>query len=268
MKKKKLFISTMLISITGLNSCLIDGGNKQSASAYGVLRYNDYSSLCLYSTFVDPVSSPQLSQLVSEGKMQPNFCYTFNFEIDYDRPENTRATLLSNGYYTVTINDYTQLPTFYVNPHLTDTTAAMENEIPVSNGYVSAAYAAEYIYIQQTVNQPSDAQLNWDISFEYASITNPKVESGIRYYDLFVRAQTLTEGTKSNTDVSHLNAFYMSNFFNLVAQNEKTQLGANYSSTSTFKFRIFYVKEIKDGVLTWHSSLPQEAYISAFTENY
>jgi hypothetical protein len=269
MKKTSLFISVMITGIICLTSCLGNGGNKQTGNAYGVLTATgiSYTTMILNSTSeLGPVSSPQLSEWVNAGDMKPDKCYSFKFEVDFDHSENSYAALQVNGYYTVKIIDYTELPTSQANSYLTDTAKPLEDEVPVSNGYVAGSYAAGYMYVQQTANHPSDQNLEWEMSYDYSIVTNPTTVNGIRYYDLFVRARKAEGGTKPNKDASYLNAYYMSNFFNLVAVNEKMLLGVNYDpSASTFKFRIFYVKEINDDVLTWQNT-SQEVYIAPFAE--
>jgi hypothetical protein len=269
MKKIGLFM-TLLFGVLYLTSCLGKGSNKQSATAYGVLAMSskNYGAYVLNSTLLDlgPLSSPQLSELVGSGKMQLYKCYAFNFEIDFDIPENSSTALQLNGYYTVTINDYYELSTYEASSYPTDTTAVLADEVPVLNGYAASSYAAGYLYLQQIVNQPQDQQIEWEMSYDYSSLTDPAVVGGVRYYDLFVRAVKLTDGTKSSADMPYMNAYYVSNFFSRAAENEKAQLGGSYTSNSTFKFRVFYVKDIKDDVLTWQY-VTQEAYIASFLES-
>jgi hypothetical protein len=277
MKKKSLFISVVLLSVMWLTSCL-EGNNKQTGIAYGVLTTSiNYFTLVLNSTIqgIGPVSSPQLAEFFAAGQMELDKCYTFKYEIDVGIPENSYNAILAYGYATVTITEFSELSTYHVEPYLTDTATALENEIPVLNGFVASAsaYAAGYMYVQQTVNQPEDQELEWRMSYDYNTIYNPTVVSGVRYYDLFVRAVKITEGTKSNTDVPYVNAYHMSNsyeqnFFEQIAESEKAYLGSNYDAySSTFKFRIFYVTKINEGVLTWQN-VSQEAYIALFVNEY
>jgi hypothetical protein len=269
MKKISLF-TTLLFSVLCLTSCLEGGSNKRTATAYGVLDIGEnFNSYVLNSTLMldlGPVSSPQLSEWINSGEMELYKCYMFDFEIDLGIPENSYSMLQQNGYSTITINSYEELPTYHVNSFPADTAKALNDEVPVLNGYAKSSYGAEYMYLQQTVNQPEDQQLSWEMSYDYNTITNPTETGGARYYDLFVRAVKLTDGTKSNTDVSYLNAYHMSDFFNRAAENEKSRLGSNYTSNSTFKFRIFYANEIKDGVPAWKNVI-QEAYIALFVED-
>jgi hypothetical protein len=254
MKKISLFISLMLLSIVGLTSCLQRGSTKSGGYAYGVLTTSTQNYAPVLNSIVGIVSSPQLTEWSKNGNMIPGYCYYFKYEIDHDIPENSSASSQANGYYTVTITEIYELPTYTVNWSPADTTTVLPGEIPVLNAYASLTYAGGYAYIQQIVNQPSDMRLNWSMSYDYNSISNPTEENGVRYYDLFVRA--IGEGgTKPKVDTPYLNAYNMSNFFGFAAENEKKLLGANYNnSSSTFSFRIFYVKEIKeDGILTWES---------------
>jgi hypothetical protein len=266
MKRTSLFISVMLLSIIGLTSCLDMGDNKGSDSAYGVLtRSSVNSNTLLLKTTVGTVSSPQLSEWVASGKMVEEKCYSIHFEIDFSLPENSAVTTQMRGYSMVTIDEYTELPTYHANSYLTDTATVLTDEVAVSNGYVlnSSVYGGGYMYVQQIVNQPADQALEWDMSYDYDMLTNPTGESGIRYYDLFVRAKKLTDGTKSNADTPYLNAYYMSDFLYRAAENERYLLGGNYNENSIFKFRVFYAKEIKDGKITWQNAV-QDVYINLF----
>jgi hypothetical protein len=256
-----------------LTSCL-EGNNKQTGIAYGVLTTSsNYTTWVLNSTIqgIGPVSSPQLAEFVAAGQMESGKCYSFKYEINLGIPENSYTSIYLNGYATVTITeDPSELSTYRTESYLTNTTTALENETPVLNGFVSSAstYAAGYMYVQQTVNQPEDQQLEWSMSYDNNTIYNPTVVNGARYYDLYVRAVKKTEGTKSNSVVPYVNAYYMSNFFEQIAESEKAYLGINYDAySSTFKFRVFYVTEINDGVLTWQN-VPQEAYIASFVNDY
>jgi hypothetical protein len=255
MKKISLLVS-LTLCIMGLTSCLEGGGSKVSGSAYGILTVSPQNYTPVLKLLSgDVFSSPQLTVQISNGDMTPGYCYVFYYELDYDIPENSSASLQANGYYTVTISQIQDLPTYFANSFPTDTTAALPDEIPVLNGCsASPLYIDGYVFIQQTVNQPSDMQLDWMMSYNYNAISDPAEENGVRYYDLFVRA-TGTGGTKSKAETSCVNAYQMANFFNLAAENEKRLLGTSYnSSVSTFNFRIFYVKEItEDGALTWQS---------------
>jgi hypothetical protein len=265
MKKISLLVS-LTLCIMGLTSCLGEGSSKVSGSAIGILTGSAmFQTPVLTTVSGDVVSSPQLELLIATGDIIPGYCYSFYYELDYDLPENSSASLQVNGYYTVTISEIQDFPTYFVNTYPEDTTTALPDEVPVSNGCSTAPhYINGYAFIQQAVNQPSDMVLNWKMSYDGNTLFDPVEENGTRYYDLFVRAIG-TGGTKSKVETPYLNAYQMSNFFNLAAENEKRLLGANYNnSSSTFSFRIFYVTEIKeDGTLTWQS-YTEKGLIEAF----
>jgi hypothetical protein len=212
----------------------------------------------------DIVSSPQISQWMEEGQMDMNNCYWLSYEANYDLPENSGALLQANGYFTITITDYDQLSKYNVTSSLTDTTTVLADELPIVNGCYTSGAATDYFIVQQIVRQPSDMQLNWEMSYDYATLTNPKTENGTRYYDLYVRATKKTDGTKPAADMLYVNAYYLPNFMSTAAETEKTLLGGAYSSTSsTFKVRVNYVTAIKDSVITWQN-VEQNPFIATF----
>jgi hypothetical protein len=139
----------------------------------------------------------------------------------------------------------------------------MTDEVPVADGCYSQQYIENHLVLQQVVNQPSDMQLDWNMSYDQNSLMNPVEEGGIRYYDLFIRATVKSEGTKSAGDIAYLNAYHIGNYMTYAAQTEKNKLGSSYTSMSVFKVRINYANEIKDGKISWKNKVIQP-YIGSF----
>ena len=267
MKKISLFMSGMLLSIIGLTSCLQNTGNTETGRLFGVLTLSSAGMNFVLNTAIGAVFDPQITQWVATGQMQQNGCYLFDYMIDYGLPDNSSASLQANGYYTITITDYLELPGYTPSSNLTDTTTVLPNEVPVVNGCSAWTSIGQYFIAQQVVNQPADRQLNWNMSYDYNTLTNPAEESGLRYYDVFVRAIKMTDGMQSVTDVTYLNAYNMSNFLQLAATNEKTQLGGSYSSTSSiFRLRVNYARTITDSVITWQNSIQEVPIYPFITE--
>ena len=246
------------------------GTSVETGSAYGVLALSSNSmgfvlNSTLSSTLGMPIASPQIAQWVAENKMHLNGCYLFNYEIDYALPGNAPAVVQANGYYVVTIMAFQELAEYDVKSALTDTTTVLPDEVPVLSGFFGTpAYVEGYLLVEQIVNQPSDMQLDWDMSYDNSSLTNPREEDGVRYYDLFVRAVKTTDGTKTPENVSYLNAYRLSSFLQSAAEAEKAALGSSYSDAgSTFSVRFNYAKEIEEGVVTWQNAV-QKMPVASF----
>ncbi|MDR2147768.1 MAG: hypothetical protein LBE91_15040 [Tannerella sp.] len=271
MKKISLFVLVMLVmlvSISGLTSCLEGGGNKMTGSDFGVLTTGNGKALFVINTpSMGPVYDPQILEWITTGEMQVNGCYLLSFEIDYDLPENSSDQVAANGYQTILITGKNELTVHNVESVLTDTSKVLTGEIPVINGFAEAgAYIEPYLIVPQAVRHPDDADLDWNMSYDSRTLTEPEEEQGARYYDLFLRVVQTEESSKSPQDIGYYNAYQMRSFLQMAAEHEKGMLGSSYSSgTSTFRIRVNYAREIKDSVITWQNSV-QPIPIAFFVE--
>ena len=253
MKKSGLFFVGLLLSVFCLTSCL-EGSNVSEGYGLGVLGLNNNLTPIL-KTPVCSFASANLNSLLNAGTMQLDNCYYFYYQINFDLPENGDKFVESNGFYTITLLEFAELSKYYLSSSLTDNTTALPDEKPVLKGFINSNYVEGYLFIEQTVYQPSDMELWWDLSYDYNTMM-PTVEGNNRYYDLYIRAIMEKEGTKDLVEMSYLNAYYMGNYLRNAANNEKTYLGINYSETSSqFKVRFNYVTSINEntGELIWES---------------
>ena len=256
MRKNGLILIVTLLCVFGLLSC-IEGDNVEEGQALGVLKFDENLTPVLYSTR-GPVYSPSINSFLSNYEMIPGGCYIFSYRFDAGLPENAMSVVDVNGYYTITINAFQEIDRYTVNPYIDDTSKVMTDEVAISSVYENNAYSTYiegYLFIYQSVVQPSDLLLNWYMSFDFETMM-PTVENGVNYYDVFVRATKKNEGTKSNVDMKYLNAYNMESYLHNAANREKSLIGSSYNeSTSIFLLRFNYASEIDDDTqkITWKS---------------
>ena len=266
MKRNVFYLIVALFSVFCITSC-INGDNTQEGQAIGVMGYNNFTPV-MNSTF-GPVYSPTMSNLVDKGELKMNGCYFFTYTYNGDLPENAQSVVNANKYYTITLNSFEEIPSYNISSYLTDTSKVMNDEVAISKVYDGSDYFEGYLFITQTVEQPSDLQLNWEMSFDYNEMM-PSVEDNKNYYDVFVRATKKNNGDKSVVNMNYLNAYYMKSYLRDAANREKALLGSSYSETSSkFTLRFFYVSAIDKDTqeITWknHSI---EVLISLFIDEY
>ena len=253
MRKNGLILIVALLSVFGLSSC-IQGDNVSEGQAFGVLEFNDNYTPVLYSSY-GPFYSPSINTLLDDYKMNIGGCYIFTYRLDADLPENSQNVVNANGYYTVSIIDYHEIDRYPMDSYLTDTSTVMPNEIAVSSVYDNSYYLEGFLFMYQSVTQPSDLELNWNMSFDYNTMM-PTVENGVRYFDVFVRATKKNEGTKSTVNMQYLNAYSMGSYLQSAANSEKSILGSSYNElSSTFAVRFNYASTIdaETQKITWRS---------------
>lgn len=260
------YFTGLFLSVLCLTSCL-KGSNVRDDYACGVLAYSskDYITPVMKTSMGD-FSAPNLMALLNYPDMGD--CFVFFFRLDYDLPENTPSAVEVNGYHTFSILNYAPIKKIYLNPFLTDINTMLPNEVPVLNGYNSGEYVNNHLFISQTVQQPSDLDLNWEMSYDESNMPTVEESSGKRYFDLYIRATVRREGEQtSKTEVQHLNAYHVGNYLSVAANMEKTNLGSAYNaSTSKFYLRFNYVTRIDEetNAVTWQN-FTEEIYIASFT---
>jgi hypothetical protein len=268
MKKFNLFLIGALLCVIGLTSCL-EGGNTTQGYALGVLDYSYSYTTPVMKTSYGNYYGPELTSMISSGNLEIGNCYYFQYTIDFDLPENSQEMVQTNGYYTVSVYPIAEAEKYYPNYYLTDTSAVLPNELPVSD-IVSEdgpyGYAEDYLFITHVVNHLKDLDLHWDMSYNDGDdmITE---ESGKRHYNLFVRATASGDKDENKVTAEHLhfNAYYLRNFFESAARKEKDRLGSSYNTSSTFTVKFNYVSEISDdSKITWKSESVDNLYIAWF----
>ncbi len=263
MRKISCFLVFTLLNIVGFTSCLDGGSNVQTFNTVGVLSLSDKNLNPVLKSAHGDLYAPELSTMMTGGQIETGGCYLVQCTIDQSSPENSQSNVSANGYMTATISSVAEASKYYTKSFLTDTAVLLTEEIAVS-GISSLGYASDYLFFYHDVNQASDEQLSWDLSYDPETMI-PAMEDEARYYDLFLRAVRTNTSDKTTTAlVRHLNAYRVSDFLRMAAMKEKEILGDLYSSTSQFKIRINYVHDItEDAVIEWENST-MSAYIESF----
>jgi len=254
MKNFGLFLIGLVFSVISMTSCM-EGGNTEDRITYGVLDYGSKSMYPLLKSGDGNLFSSSIVAAFNAGEMNLGDCYAVYYRIDYDLPENLPNVVETNGYFTVTLIEWSKIPRYTAFSSLTDTSVVLLNEIPVLNVFNNGDFLEGFFFMSQTVNHPEGWELSWDMSYNYSMM--PTEENGRRYYDLFVRATVKKQGDKTTkVDVPYFNAYYMDYYMKNAASNEKNFLGSSYnSSSSKFTIRLNFVSSI-DAVtnkMTWNN---------------
>ncbi len=266
MKRIICFLAIFVVGLGYLTSCM-EGGNVQEGVAYGVLGWGKNGSVVL-KTSGGNLYSPFLKNKEFEGELEMDKCYGMYYSLNGDLPENAPAVVELNGYYTVTIIQYGQIPDYYLQPYLADTSYIFPNEEPLVKGYEGGDYTSGYFFIAHTAYLPKDWDLSWNISYD-PHLMMPTEVGGRRYYDLFLRATIRKEGDeKTKINLSFLNAYYFGDYLREAANREREILGNLYSSSaSKFTLRFNYVSSLdrSTGKITWKSD-EQELFVASFLD--
>jgi len=253
MKKFGLFFSSMFLSVFLLTSCL-EGGSVQEGTVICVLDYGNTLNPVLRTPF-GYLSAPNLNNLISSGGMVYDNCYVVAYRMDDKLPENAPGVVDMNGYTTITILDYNEIPKYSLKYSLTDTSTICEKEMPIlglDENYGILGYLSDYLFTIQVANHPSGLELSWDLSYDYGTMMT--VENDKRYYELYLRATVRKETEQtSKSNIQHVSAFYMGSYLRSAASLEQSNLGSSYSaSSSTFTIRFHYVTGIdEEENITW-----------------
>jgi len=245
MKRISLFLCLITLCLISQTSCL-DGSNEISGYALGVFRlYGSNTSNPLSPVFkstVGDIYSSNMNSIMNDGK-----CYYIYYTFSSDDPENTSAMIALNGYSTITLRQYEDVDSYSAYSVVTDISQALPDEVPLTSGYNknNAAYVDGYLFMTHTTVLPEDVKLDWNLSYEYASM--PTVDDyNDRYYDLYLRATKLNNSDKTVQQVSFMNAYNLKTFLTEAAGREQG------TGATSFKIRINYVSAISElGILTW-----------------
>lgn len=256
MKNLGLFLVMALLSVCCLTSCL-EGSNKTEGYALGVLDRSSKNFKLVLNTTVGQFHAANLESLVLQGQLSEGGCYYIYYKHESDIAENSASMVEANGYMTITLLDYAELSQYYMYSSLmSDTSTVMSDEVALVKAYDGSAYVDGYWFISHTANHESDVTLDWELSYDYSTMV-PTEENGERYYDLFIRATKKNSTSKTGTsDVGYINAYRDNGYLKMVAEREKSLLGVNYNSSSTFTLRFNYVSAIdkETNAITWKST--------------
>ena len=254
MKRFSLFLVGLYASVYLLTSCL-KGSNVWEGYVVGVLEYSDKNFFQpVLKTSMGDYYSPSFNNLMSEGQMSMFGCYHVYLQVDSDTPENAPSIVELNGYQTVTVHAFQEVPRYSLNYVLTDTSTVLTSEAPLLKGYDAGDYVARHFFAVHQMNIQDDSELSWNLSFDNNRMYTE--EGGKRYYDLFVRAIVTKEGGKSKTNKSFMIAYAVGGYMTLAAEQEKALLGSTYNaSTSKFALRFNFVSDINETTkaMTWGS---------------
>ena len=268
MKRFGLFFLSMLLSAFFLTSCL-EGGSVTEGTFVCVLDYGKNFNPVLRSSSGYYSAPNYLNSLISAGDMNLYNCYLVYCRIDDKLPENTPSAIEMNGYTTVTILGYGEIPKYGLKPFLTDISTILEKEMPIEKALYEnyAECLSDYLFMSHLVNHANGLELNWDISYDPS--TMPTVENSKRYYDLYIRATVRKETEQtSKSNITHLTAYNMGSYLRNVASLEQSYLGSSYSaSSSTFTLRVHYVTalDVAENSITWKNET-LDIQISPFLE--
>ena len=265
MKKVSLFLIVSLFSVFFLTSCL-DSSNVSEGTAVGVLDYNNRGSLIIKSSVGD-VSATNLETLVLNGTMSTYDCYIFAYRHDADLPENSPTMVEANGFSTISLLGFEDVPKYYMSSNLTDTSTVITDEVPVVDIYESGnPFISDYYFISHIVNHPSDQKLAWNMSYDQDNLSTEV--GGSRYYDIFIRAIKSGSSEKTSTqNVAHLNAYNIGGYMEGIAYREKSALGGSYNpSSSRITLRFNYVSAIDEANnnITWRTKIVSDYLVSSF----
>ncbi len=242
--KRFFWYAAAVASIMVLTSCLEGGSNSRTGTTVGVVRFDSKTMKNVLDNPVGygPFYSPSFST-VNEGA-----CIIAAYELNLDAAENASSVVKKNGYYTVNVTNKAELDKYTImrfsDTGAPDTAKIMEKEVPLLNpNYQVSGYVNGCLFVSHTLKQPVDQKNYWFLSYDAEH--RMKEENGVRIYDVFLRAKVKTAGTKSEQNVSVLNAYYVKDYIESAAREEKGK------GNSAFYLRFNYVSSVKDSVLTW-----------------
>lgn len=243
MKNVKVFGAILMMAILMFTSCLGDGSNSQSATTVGVVRYDYKTAKYLLDTY--GWGAFYSGSLNSSVDLREGACYYFNFELDFDLPENSSSVVNTTGYYTITLGQKLEVSRYSMSSAFPDTTTLLTNEIPLVNPLAAVdGYVKGIFFLQHTYKQPADQSYSWNLSYNTQDMV---VEEGNdRIYDVFIRASISgSAGTKTPDTDGVANAYDMKYYIESAAGVEKGL------KKDVVNIRFNYVSEITDGKIVW-----------------
>lgn len=230
--KKLKFLGVVAMATVLLTSCLDGGNNEQQYESYAVVKMStkSFKMLAYENSSPLPIYHSQLEGL-NEGQ-----CIRAFQKINFDDPINSAG----NDYYTASEFQYVKITTGNVLPVLEDTTAVKEKEIPVLDAALIpqlGTYIEGMLFVA-TSHPNSETDQQTEVVLSYNRGSEVEEVNGKRVYNLFLRAQKLTDGKNSTGNITAETAFPMSSFFSYASSIEKGK------SQEYVHFRFNYIKEI------------------------
>jgi hypothetical protein len=246
---KKLILGSLLAGgIMLLNSCL-DGGNSSSSDgqAYGVVEMDlkTFGNVIYFNDRDLPLYSPTLSSKIMEGE-----CCWIPYTFKSDDNQNVEAL----GYYTIQELGYIVVDKVMPMPVKTDTAVVKENELSMSNldltNYVKGYLFVNSYHEAMDTDQKNRYELSYDMEQE------PILENTQNVYQLYLRANKLSDGKSPKEDQLIPNAYYVRHFFENISYAEKDK------GKTEYYFKVNYIKSFgNDSVPNWVSTETQKITI-------
>ncbi|MBQ4161411.1 MAG: hypothetical protein IJD84_00725 [Parabacteroides sp.] len=258
MKKLKIVgMAVLTAGLISLTSCLGDGSNTQTGVSLGYSTINlDALAYAVEDDFGTVVVADAF-----EKQLKGNEYVMYSYEVDW-------AKQSSEKYIYVNVTGLEKLPEVSSKMSITDTTSVLPNELPIE---VIELAMYNYMYILTAnrhafltayhKNVPSDIETDYDLSYDIDA--NPVEISGVRVYDLYLRAVKITDGKKVATDTPIMCAYDLKEFLRRKREVEKS------AGKTNVNVRFNYVSSITDsGSMTWKKSDVHSFVIPEEVSNY
>lgn len=245
--KKLFFGSLLIIGAILMTSCLGEGSNQQSGVSYGVVDLSSTTFKKIIQTSWGPVYSPEVA---NSSDISIGDCCQFAFTLDGDIVENSSESIAANGYYTITVSQYADIPKSYAESYLEDTSAIAENELTVTSidmtntGFIATS-DAKYLFLC-TYHDGFSTEQEQTLTLSYDYNQEPELVNGDNVYNLYLRVKKDEDGKSLTSTVALVNAFDLYSFlYSIKAKGEDSA-----------KFKINYIYSLNDDktVATWKSS--------------
>ena len=256
MKKqmKKLFLGSLLAVCTLLMTSCLDGGNNETQNfAYGIIDYSEKTlKPIIYSTH-GPFYSAQIEKSFFEGKLDRGDCCYFHYILNMDIPENSSESTSVNEYYTVTVDDYFDIPQGRLSSSLQDTTIIAPEEMLVSlidsdnSGFLATKKDIQMLLIA-TIHEDYDKNQEQEFSLSYDVDQEPELVNGENVYNLYLRVVKTKEGEKSlSSKQGFINAFNITQFLNTMKYKGEKKVNVRVNCIES-------LNEEKTEIADWVSS--------------
>ena len=251
---KKLFLGSLLaVCALLMTSCLDGGSNERSGVGYGVIGYSETFKPVIKTGGV-PFYAVEVANAFNKTEIEINDCCVFYYTLNSDIPENSSESLAANGYYTVSVTQYADIPKGYANSFVDDTATIIQNEmttmsIDMSNTGILTDKNINMLFLS-TIHENYFKDQKQELRLSYNRDQEPETVNGDKVYNLFLRV-IKTEGDKSISSTQQLiNAFDMNRFI------QDFQYKEEQDSKKSLKYRINFANSFtKDSTqINWKAS--------------
>lgn len=257
MKKLSYYLVAAVSALTLFTSCLGESSNEADITVSGVVFSNPKAGL---KTMIDAGSAyVYIPNLLQVGNYPENSCIGASIHIDYNSAEN--ANWGTTGYLTATLNGTPETFSQWRATPITsvaDTTAVLENEIPLTFAFQQSAYSN---YVRGWMIFSSGAKIgskqNVEWTMKYPQELQVEEYNGKRCYNLYIRATATGDNTGASGQAI-VNAWYVKTALDRIDAAEKA------AGNQSYYLKFNYVTSIDNNTnkLTWKSDIAQMAVTS------